>query len=357
LPGIILPNLGYATSESTILRWLKAVGEPLAAGEALVETASEKTVHVVAAEHGGTLLAIYAPPGAIVPEGETIGWIGAAGEEAPRLQCRLVGWESEVAPPPENLAALLSPGGEGGSPGPTPAVSPAEPRRSVDRQYRAVLRGQLRKVTAQRMAKSWRDAPKVDLFAEVDFSRTEAHRRALKEQGREAPSFNVYIAHGVVKAFQDLPAFNFHLIEGRLIPLKEISVGIAVALGDNLVTVSLKNLAGADVFEIQRRFKGLIRKALQMSLRHDELFGSSLTVTNLGEFDISAFTAVINPPEVFILAIGQVEERVVPRDGAVTIAPMCTFCLSFDHRAIDGAPASRLLQRIKHHMEHDPIPL
>ena len=121
--------------------------------------------------------------------------------------------------------------------------------------------------------------------------------------------------------------------------------------------VSTEHLEKAGLFEIQKRFKGLIRKALRSSLTRDELFRSSLTITNLGEFDVTAFTALINPPEAFILAIGKVEQRPVVRDGAVVPAVMCTFCLSFDHRAVDGAPASRLLQRIKSHMESEPGPL
>ncbi|MDH4248647.1 MAG: 2-oxo acid dehydrogenase subunit E2, partial [Deltaproteobacteria bacterium] len=233
---------------------------------------------------------------------------------------------------------------------PPPRATAGTPA-TVERQFRDVLKGQLRRVTAQRMTRSWQDSPKVDLFADVDFTRVEAHRKALKELGREAPSFNIYIAHAVVRAFQDLPGFNMHWIEGRIIPLKKINVGLAVALGDNLVTVSLKDLAGVPLLEIQRRFKGLIRKALQLSLSREELYGSSLTITNLGEFDITAFTAIINPPEVFILAVGKVEPRVVARQGEMVIAPLCTLVLSFDHRAVDGAPASRLMQRIKQHLE------
>ncbi|MCH9045643.1 MAG: 2-oxo acid dehydrogenase subunit E2 [SAR324 cluster bacterium] len=356
MPGIQLPHLGYATREGTILSWLKAPGDPVRAGEGVVEVAMEKTVHVLVAEVDGVFLAAWAPEGAIVPEGETIGWIGNPGEKPPAGQCRLVGWEPQIAPPPDNLAELIHSASRGApSAGKIDAEGGAAPGDALDK-HRRVLRGQLRRVTAQRMARSWQDAPKVDLFADVDFTRVESHRQALKAAGHEAPSYNIYIAHAVVRAFQDLPSFNYHLIDGEAVALEGIHVGMAVALGDNLVTVSMKDLSGAGLQEIQRRFKGLIRKALRMSLHRDELYGSSLTITSLGEFDVSAFTAVLNPPEIFILAIGKVEERVVVKDGAIAVAPMCTFCLSFDHRAVDGAPASRLLQRIKHHMEAEPGP-
>ena len=154
------------------------------------------------------------------------------------------------------------------------------------------------------MARSWVEAPKVDLFADVDFTRAEAHSVTLKSRGEAPPSYNVYIAHAVVKAFLDLPEYNFQYIGGESMPVEGVHVGMAVALGDNLVTVSLKHLEKAGLFEIQKRFKVLIRKALRSSLTRDELYRSSLIITNLGEFDVTAFTALINPPEALILTIG-----------------------------------------------------
>ncbi len=340
---IDLPRLGYATSEATVLRWLKAVGESVALREALVELASEKAIQVFGAPQAGTVLAIYAPAGAIIETGEPLAWIGAPGEHAPHLTPRLVGWEPGIAPlPPGSELAVRA---AADSPHPTHA-----PARSVPKGERDLLRGQLRHMTAQRMDASWR-APKVDLFAEVDFTRVHAHRLALKKQGEDPPSYNVYIAHAVVRAFQALPHLNIQWRDGQLRPLDGIHVGIAVALGDNLVTVSLKNLAGLGLAEIQRRLKGLIKKALNVSLSHEELFGSSLTITNLGEWDVRSFAALLNPPEIFILAIGKLEERPAVREGQVVPRLQCTFCLSFDHRGVDGAPASRLLQRIKHNLE------
>jgi pyruvate dehydrogenase E2 component (dihydrolipoamide acetyltransferase) len=381
VPGIVMPDLGYATGEGVILTWLKIQGDPVEAGDEVVEIAMEKTVHVVMAGRGGVLSAIYAGAGAIVPEGETIAWIGTGetgGEAPPDHVCRLVGWETEIAPAPANLAELLAApasmqqgtaqqgatqeeAGRQSDPADLASASTAmaatAPLQSPGKMERDILRSQLRRVTSQRMAKSWVDSPKVDLFADVDFSWADAHRRECKERGGETPSYNIYIAHAVAKAFGDLPQFNIQRRGDEVVQLDSIDVGMAVALGDNLLTVSMKNLEGAGLLEIQRRFKGLLKKALRMSLHREELYASSLTVTNLGEFDISAFTAVINPPETFILAIGKVEDRAVVRDGQVTVAKMCTFCLSFDHRFIDGGPASRLLQRIKLHMEGEQGPL
>ncbi|MBI4081358.1 MAG: 2-oxo acid dehydrogenase subunit E2 [Candidatus Lambdaproteobacteria bacterium] len=345
MSAIAFPHIGYATDEGTILRWLKAVGERVSAGEPLLEIASEKAIGIVPAESAGVLLAVYAEAGAIVAMGEPIGWLGQPGEQPPALACRLRGWAEEIAPAPPDLAArLVSPAPAPASPG-LPAPAKAEPR------VRAYLRGQIQRVTGQRMAFSWQ-APKVDLFADIEFSAVLAHRNALKAHGAEPPSFNVYIAHAVALAYADHPELNCHWRDGRREPLDQVHVGVAVALGNDLVTVSMKNLAGVALAEIQHRFKALIRKAVTMTLARDELYGSSLTVTNLGEFEITGFTAVLNPPEIFILAIGRLEERAVVREGQIVARPISTFCLSFDHRAVDGAPASRFLRRIKHHLEH-----
>lgn len=201
------------------------------------------------------------------------------------------------------------------------------------------------------MSKSWVDAPKVDLFAEVDFSAVVAHRNAQKAAGIEPAPFNVYIAHAVVGAFKEFPEWNVNMVDGKSVPLDGIHVGVAVALGENLLTVSMKNLENEDLVGIQRNYKGMIRKAVGMSLSRDDLYGSSLTITSLGEFEVFAFTPIINPPEIFILGVGELKERAVVRNGNIEIAPVCYFCLSFDHRGIDGAPASRVLRAIKHGVE------
>lgn len=350
MSGVIFPPLGYATEEGTVLRWEKALGEAVKAGEPLVEIAAEKAIHVVAASVDGTLVAIYAPPGAIVPEGETLGWVGNQNEAPPALQCNFLGWADDVAPPPPELASQLKPPGTSIKPA---NVLVAEKPSKAERAY---VKSHLREVTAKRMARSWVEAPKVDLFAEVDFTRVVAHREAQKKAGAPASPYNIYITEAVVKAFEEFPELNCHWRDGQRVPLDEIHVGVAVALDESLLTISLKNLGGQSLQDIEVQFRSLLRKAVAMNLQSDNLFGSSMTVTNLGEFEIFGFTPVINPPEVYILGIGELKERPVVREGRIEIAPVCYFCLSFDHRGVDGAPASRLLRAIKHHLEHYPDP-
>ena len=349
MPGVLFPQLGFATAEGTILHWLCEVGEDVVAGAHLVEVASEKAVNVVVAPVGGTLLAIYAPPGAIVPEGETLGWIGQPGEQAPQVETRWLGWEGEIAEPPADLIQRM---GEPKSRKAATGAPPAQPPEQVNKRYRGVLKKQLRETAGLRMAVSWVDKPKVDLFAEINFSRVVAHREAEKRAGRQPPPFNVYIAHAAVKAFEEFPELNRTWTEDRAVPMEQINVGVAVALEESLLTVSMKDLAGLSLREVERRYRSLIRKAIGMNLKHEELYGNSLTVTNLGEFEIYAFSPIINPPDIYILGIGELKDRVLVVDGEIAVAPVSYFCLSFDHRAVDGAPASRLMRSIKKNLEN-----
>lgn len=346
MPGVIVPHLGFATDEVTIVHWHKTVGDSVTAGEPLVDIAAEKAVSMVEAEASGTLLAAYAPVGAVVAEGSTIGWVGAVGEQPPEGSLEVVGWEEELAPPPPEFRHFIQSRPHGGAP---PAPAAGRPSR---KRLKSFLSRARRKITAQRMARSWVAAPKVDLLAEIDFSRVVAHRERLKAGGVDAPSFNVYIAHAVVRAFEEMPELNVNWIDDRAVPLDGIHVGVAVSMDDTLMTISMKDIGGQPLEEIQRRFRGLIKKAVGMTLKREEMYGNSLTVTNLGEFEITAFTPILNPPEIFILGIGKLADRVVPKNGEIAIVPMSQFFLSFDHRGVDGAPASRLLRQIKYHLEH-----
>ncbi len=348
MPEVFAPQLGFATREITIVQWHKAIGDTIAVGEPLADVEAEKALATVDAVQAGILLAIYCPAGAVVAEGTPLGWVGPAEEEPPMLAPQVVGWEPMLAPVPAEYAHLL-PAAAPAASTPEGAAPPPKTSRALVRRY---LRSVVRKITAERMARSWVAAPKVDLLAEIDFTRVVAHREGIKAAGGEAPSYNVYIAHAVVQAFEDMPHLNINWINGGPVPLDGIHVGVAVALEDNLVTISMKHLGGQPLDELQRRFRGLIKKAVGMSLNRDEMYGNSLTVTNLGEFEITAFTPILNPPEVFILGIGKLADRVVVKGGEMVVAPITQFFLSFDHRGVDGAPASRLLRQIKHHLEH-----
>ena len=345
MPPVIFPTMGNAIRQGTVLNWLKEIGSTVEEGEELVEIAMEKVVTVVIADSSGTLRAVFAPPGAVLGEGEPLGWVGSVEEEVPELKINLCGWDTEISPIPDDVDPAAWERGK----------QPAQPLPVTEgksgKSARGFLKNSLRESTAIRLAKSW-SAPKVDLFCEVDFSAVQTHRASLKTEGVEPPSFNVYFALAVTRAFGEFPQLNGHWVDGSFKPLEKTHIGVAVALDQGLLTLSIRDTQKASLMEIHKQFKSLVRKALGMKLTRNEMYGSSLTVTNLGEYGLTTFTPILNPPEIFILGIGALEERPVVRDGKVAIAPLSTFCLSFDHRAVDGAPAADFFRRIKWHLEN-----
>ncbi len=315
MPHVTLPTVS-TYGEGCVLRWLKMLGDAVRVGGPLVEVEGEKSIHVIEATSQGILKAIYAPAGAVVRHGQALCWVG----------------EVNDPPPPSSI--------------PIQNLLPEEPAKG-----RALWEATLRHTTTHRMEKSWQ-APKVDLFADVSFEALQACRQQSKQNQTEVFSYNIYIAYAAVCALREMPRWNLSLTPDGWQRRKHIDIGMAVAVGDALTTVSMRDLEQAKLVDIQRLFRRLLKKTLSKKLVYDEMFGSSMTITNLGEYEISSFAALLNPPEPFILAIGEVKEKPVALQGQVVVRPMCTFCLSFDHRLIDGAPASKLLQRIKYHLEH-----
>ncbi|MDH4224600.1 MAG: 2-oxo acid dehydrogenase subunit E2 [Deltaproteobacteria bacterium] len=356
MAGVVFPKIGYADHEGVVLSWLKSPGEPVSIGEDLLEIAVEKSVNVVVAEEAGVLLAVYAPAGAVVPEGEILGWVGNSGDQVPDHSCRLLGWEEEIAPPPDHLnewlgGAKIPVANQAGAAGQTgQPQGRAHPAGKTGKSTRGFLKNRLRRTVAQRMGHSW-EAPKVDLFTDVNFTAIAAQRKELKNRGEEAPSYNIYIAKAVADAFNEYPQMNGHWKNGGFHPIEGVHIGLAMAVPEGLITISIKHMERLSLLEAQVKMKGLIRKGLGMDLALDEQFGNSLTITNLGDSAVTGFTALLNPPEIYILAVGKLEDRAVVVNGAIEISPVSTLCLSFDHRAVDGAPTAAFLTAIKTRLE------
>ncbi len=348
---IIVPELGIHSPQCTVLHWVKQPGEAVKKGDTLLELSVEKTVYTLEAPETGVLSKIYAPIGAVLPQGEALGWISNnAAEKAPDLKPRLLDWDDTIAPMPNDFQPELPSNEQVTSVG-----SPRSAELKIIREERRLhhgkkLSGVLKRDISTRIKVSWQEVPKVDLFCDVNCSKYTEIKASLGKDG--VPSYNAGIAWAVTRAFQAFPQYNLHWENGRPVPKNQIDVGLAVALKDELITVRTENTINLNMMEIHHRFRLLIRKALRLNLTDQEQFGSSLTITNLGEIGVKYFTPIINPPEVFILSVGAIQARVVPVDNKIEIVPMCTIGLSFDHRAINGAPAARLLQEIKRNLEN-----
>jgi pyruvate dehydrogenase E2 component (dihydrolipoamide acetyltransferase) len=154
------------------------------------------------------------------------------------------------------------------------------------------------------------------------------------------------------RALGQHPRLNARLDENEIRLLPDIHIGLAVALDDGLVVPVIRNADQKSVAALSRERARLADRARAGQLTADEMSGGTFTVTNLGMYDIDGFTPIVNPPEVAILGVGRIVEKIVVYQGKIAQRAMMTLSLSFDHRLVDGAPAAAFLQNLKQRLEN-----
>lgn len=222
-------------------------------------------------------------------------------------------------------------------------------------EVRRVPLSGLRKMVAENVARSFRTAPHVNLVVEVDM--TEAVK--LREQmlaDLEARygvrlSYTDMIVKAAALALRDRPNMNCTVEEDALVFHPNVNVGVAVAVPDGLLVPVIRDADRLPLPEVSARISELASKAREGRLSPDDLSGGTFTVTNLGPYGVDSFTPIINPPQCAILGVGRIAEKVVLREGRAEAVPVMKLCLSFDHRAVDGAPAAEFLGDVKGYLE------
>lgn len=231
---------------------------------------------------------------------------------------------------------------------PSPAPAPAAGVIEIP------LRG-MRKTIADRLAESYRTAPHVPLRLDVEMTEAARFReQVLPEIERRRGvrlTYTDLIAAATAAALAEIPALNATLEGDLLRQYPTVNLGIAVALEEGLIVPVVRNAAALSLGELAARTKELAEKARTGRLTGEELTGGTFTITNLGSYGIQSFDPILNPPQVGILGVGAIEERLVPRDGQPVARRMMTLTLTFDHRAVDGAPAARFLARLRELLE------
>lgn len=213
----------------------------------------------------------------------------------------------------------------------------------------------LRKIIADNMVGAWQ-APHVTHNMEVDMSGMVALRKmispSMEKRAGVKPSYNDLIIKVVGKALREYQqTINARLYPEGLEICDDVNVGMAVALPNGLIVPVVKNADRLSVEEIAKATKDLATRARAGKLSPDEMSGGTFTVTNLGMYGIDTFTPIVNSPEVCILGVGQLQDKVVVKDGEMVIQPRMSLSLSFDHRAVDGAQAAEFLRRLKQLLE------
>ncbi len=401
-----MPALGVAQEVGTLLRWLKAEGEPVAQGEPLMEIETDKATVEIEAPASGILTAVSARSGDRVPVGDRIAVILAPGEAMARQVSSIIPAPRDKAvdppsrPVPEAVAnsripgedqqmSVMKPAGAGAVSRPSripasPAARRIARKRGIDladlegsgpagailaRDVRAASPGApsrvkaapeatirplstIRRIVAERMAQSKQTAPHFYLSVDVDMTAVIRQRAAWPSGGAaRKPSHNDFILCVCARALKDFPSLNASFTGNGIQLYRDIHVGFAVALDDGLVVPVIHNADRLTLAELAERSRSVVAKARNKKLLPLDYEGGTFTLSNLGMYGIDRFVAIINPPQAAILAVGQIQERVVARNGMFAIRSMMSITLSADHRAVDGAIGARFLQRIKADLE------
>jgi pyruvate dehydrogenase E2 component (dihydrolipoamide acetyltransferase) len=393
---VILPRLGQGMESGTIVRWLKSEGEAVEKGEPLFELDTDKVTQEVEAEAAGVLLKIAVAEGE-VPVGQTVAFIGAKGEDVP-----------EVAPAPEESGAAHQAPAEAEPPAETQVpgtglsqstngrikASPLARRMARERGIelsgvrgtgpdgrivaedveRAEAGGppplvdtgpnlwtgtqrvpltNIRKTIARRLTEAWQ-IPVFQLQASADMTRVNTLVAKLRERD---PEVRVTVTDVLTKvcaqALMRHREVNAEFTEDAILLHPSANIGLAVAAPQGLVVPVIRDAHLLPLSVIARQRSDLVGRARENKLRAEDLEGGTFTISNLGRYAVESFTAVLNPPQAAIVAVGATEERVVPVDGEMVVRPVVTLTGTFDHRAVDGAPAAAFLQTLKESLE-DP---
>ena len=241
-----------------------------------------------------------------------------------------------------------------------PAAAAAKPAKEApqrfitrDGDYQDIALSQIRKTIARRLSESIGPIPTFYLTAEFDAEKAASLRSELKEFGDDYKiSFNDIVIKAVANALSDHPEVNAHWMGDHIRHFNRVHVGMAVAIPEGLITPVIFDADRKSVGQISSEAKALAGLARQRKLTPEQYTGSTFSVSNLGMFGIDQFTAIINPPEAGILAIGTSEEKLVVVNGEPVVRNRVRVTMSCDHRIIDGAVGAKFLQTLRRLIEN-----
>jgi pyruvate dehydrogenase E2 component (dihydrolipoamide acetyltransferase) len=244
---------------------------------------------------------------------------------------------------------------------PAPA-QPAQPARVSTGEKQVIPLTKMRQTIALRLQQSKQQIPHFYETVDVDVEAlSELRERINKQLEKEKVRLSIgdFIAKAVATALMQNPAVNAHYDakNNAIIRYGDVHLGMAVALPDGLIVPVLRNIDQMGLKEIRQRSADLVDKARAQKLKGDEMTGATFTVSNLGTFGVKEFSAIVNPPEVGILAIATAEKRAVVREGQIIARSMMSVTLSADHRAVDGAVAAEFLRSLKNLLEEPGLML
>jgi len=411
---IRMPRLSDTMEEGNIVSWLKKEGDTVKTGDILAEVETDKATMELESYFNGYLLYIGVKEGPVKVDG-IIAIIGAKDEdykavlekesagspsitevkpiEIKSAESTPVQFVSEMKPEPQAIPvssfdtssrikvsplaktlaheagiALTQVHGSGDhgrivkkdienfiSSQPTAQVSDARtltPAASSNFTYGDVPVSQMRKTIARRLGESKFTAPHFYLTIEINMDQSVAARQAINERSAVKISYNDFVVKACASALRRHPAINSSWFGDKITYHSDIHIGVAVAVDDGLLVPVISHTDLKSMSQINQEIKELAGKAKSKKLTPQEMQGNTFTISNLGMFDIEEFTAIINPPDACILAVGSIIKKPIVKNNEIVIGNMMKVTLSCDHRVVDGATGAQFLQTLKSMLEN-----
>ncbi len=401
---IQMPKLSDTMDTGRILKWLKKEGEKVAPGDVIAEVETDKANMDMEAYDDGTLLKIVAKEGDRVPIGGLIAVLGNAGEDISTIaiESGILLETKETAKHEPNIFVEKGYPSTTVVPSPLPKSEPAAgdngklkasplakrlahergieigsvkgsgtggriikrdveglapaaaPRRIVvsSGEFKDEPLSMMREAIAKRLSQSNVEAPHFFLTVEVRMENAISFRESLNSFDEENKiSFNDIIVKACAAALQEHPEVNATFMKDKIRIFGDVHIGVAVAIDEGLITPVIHDVDKKGLRDISAETKDLAARARQRKLKPEEYSGSTFTISNLGMFGVDEFTAIINPPEAAILAVGAIAEKPVVDDGEIKIGKRMRITLSSDHRVVDGAMAAQFMQTLKKILE------
>jgi pyruvate dehydrogenase E2 component (dihydrolipoamide acetyltransferase) len=407
-----MPKMSDTMTEGVIVSWLKNVGDDIKPGDILAEVETDKATMELENFVKGNLLHIGIPAGGSVPVDALIAIVGQKGEDISALlsgasaaapakaeeakpetttQNTTANAETsavhssnnedgrvKASPLAKKIAEVkgislnqIAGSGDGGrivkrdvetfTPAKTAATASSAPTINIPavvgtESYDEVPVSQMRKVIARRLSDSLFTAPHFFLTMEINMDKVNEARKTINADGNVKISVNDFIVKAVASALRKNPQVNSSWLGDKVRYNHHIHVGIAVAIEDGLIVPVVKFADNKSLSHISAEVKQLADKAKNKKLQPNEFEGNTFTISNLGMFGIDQFTAIINPPDACILAVGGSKETVIVENGQMKVATVMKVTLSCDHRVVDGAVGASFLKTLKELLEN-PIKL
>lgn len=397
---VTMPKLSDTMSEGVVAKWHKKVGDKVKSGDLLADIETDKATMEFESFSEGILLYIGTPEGGTAPVDSLLAILGKEGEDISALINQAAApaaptseKKAETAEEPKATAAeakpeaapsrndgrlLASPlakslakekgidissvsgSGEGGrivkrdvenfSPGAAKTAGKAV--STGTESYEEVNLSQMRKTIARRLAESKFSAPHFYLTMDIDMDNAIAARKSINELGTGKISFNDLVIKAVALALKKHPKVNASWLGDKIRYNHHVHIGVAVAVEDGLVVPVVKFADAKSLQAINEEVKVFAGKAREKKIQPSEMEGNTFTISNLGMYGIEEFTAIINPPDSCIMAVGAIRQEPVVKNGQIVAGNRMKVTLSCDHRSVDGATCSEFLLSFRQLLEN-----